>query len=472
MASTSTSIIDDSRIQRLNDAEPRNGKYVLYWMQQSQRAEFNHALEYAIQQANQLGLRLAVGFGLTDDYPEANARHYRFMLEGLRDTAAALRQRKISLVVRKGHPDAVALELAGDAALVVCDRGYLRHQRRWRRRLAEKAGCPVVQVESDVVVPVEVASQKAEYAARTIRPKIHAQLSDYLIALRTTALEKNSTRLGLDGLDLSDLDSLLDALDIDHSVPPVPHLFKGGTTEARTRLSRFLAKRFKRYDQNRKRPETDDVTHLGMYLHFGQISPVYVALRVLKSSASKKLKDSFIEELVVRRELAVNFVHFTPKYDSYSCLPDWARNTLAEHKDDEREHRYSRSELETARTHDRYWNAAMRELRYTGYMHNYMRMYWGKKILEWTGTPSYAYKVALELNNKYFLDGRDPNSFANVAWIFGLHDRPWGRRDVFGTVRYMSAGGLERKADIESYVEMIEERVEAARRAGVEFADA
>ncbi len=174
----------------------------------------------------------------------------------------------------------------------------------------------------------------------------------------------------------------------------------------------------------------------------------------------------------MRRELAVNFVYFTPNYDSYSCLPDWARKTLAEHKDDEREHCYTRGELETARTHDRYWNAAMRELRYTGYMHNYMRMYWGKKILEWTGTPSYAYKVALELNNKYFLDGRDPNSFANVAWIFGLHDRPWGRRDVFGTVRYMSAAGLERKADIESYVEKIGERVEAARRGGVEFDDA
>ncbi len=469
---TSTSVIEDSRIQRLNDAPPREGRYVLYWMQQSQRAEFNHALEYAIQQANQHGLRLAVCFGLTDDYPEANARHYRFMLEGLQDTATALRRRKIALVVRKGAPDAVALQLARDAALVVCDRGYLRHQRDWRRRVAEEAGCPVVQVESDVVVPVEVTSPKAEYAARTIRPKIHTHLDDYLIELRTTALDKDSTRIGLDGLDLFDLDSLLDRLDIDHSVPPVSHLFTGGTAQARARLSRFLDERFKRYDENRKRPETDDVTHLGMHLHFGQISPVYVAIQVLESAASKKLKDSFIEELVVRRELAVNFVHYTPKYDSYSCLPDWARRTLAEHKDDEREHRYTRRELETAQTHDRYWNAAMRELRYTGYMHNYMRMYWGKKILEWSGTPSYAYKVALELNNKYFLDGRDPNSFANVAWIFGLHDRPWGERDVYGTVRYMSAAGLERKADIERYVEKIDERVEAARRAGVKFDDA
>ncbi len=466
---TSTAVIEDSRIQRLNDAQISDGKYVLYWMQQSQRAEFCHALEYAIQQANELGLRLAVGFGLTDDYPEANARHYRFMLEGLQDTAAALRRRKIPLVVRKGAPDAVALQLARDAALVVCDRGYLRHQREWRRRVAEKAKCPVVQVESDVVVPVEVASQKAEYAARTLRPKIHTHLDDYLIELRTTSLNKDSTRVGLDGLDLSDLDSLLDSLDIDHSVPPVSHLFKGGTSQARARLSRFLVERFRHYDENRKRPETDNVTHLGMYLHFGQISPVYIALQVLEASASKKLKDALIEELVVRRELAVNFVYYTSKYDSYSCLPDWARRTLAEHKDDEREHRYTRRELETAGTHDRYWNAAMRELRYTGYMHNYMRMYWGKKILEWSGTPSYAYKVALELNNKYFLDGRDPNSFANVAWIFGLHDRPWGERDVFGTIRYMSAAGLERKADIERYVEKIDERVEAAKRAGVEL---
>ncbi len=465
----STSIIDESRIQSLNDAEPRKGSYVLYWMQQSQRAEFNHALEYAVQQANELGLRLVVGFGLTDDYPDANERHYRFMLEGLQETATALRRRKIPFIVRKGDPNEVALELAEDAALVVCDRGYLSHQRRWRQHVAEEADCPVIQVEADVVVPIELTSQKAEYAARTIRPKVHEHLYDHLVELRTTALKKDSLRLRFEGVDLSDLDAVIGQLDIDRSVPAVTPFFKGGTAQAKKRLSRFLAKRFARYDENRKRPETDDVSHSAMYLHFGQISPIYVALQVLESAATRAVKDSFIEELVVRRELAINFVQFTTNYDRYACLPAWARRTLSKHEEDEREHRYTRRELETARTHDPYWNAAMREMRYTGYMHNYMRMYWGKKILEWTGSPSHAYRVALDLNNKYFLDGRDPNSYANVAWVFGLHDRPWGEREIFGTVRYMSASGLERKADIERYVEKVDNLVDKARRAGIRF---
>ncbi|MGF1473532.1 MAG: deoxyribodipyrimidine photo-lyase [Rubrobacteraceae bacterium] len=459
----STSRIQDGRIKHLNDKEERDGDYVLYWMQSSQRTEYNHALEYAAKKANELGQRLLVVFGLTDDYPEANLRHYTFMLEGLQEVEAALKERGIQLVVRRGSPDEVALAAGERASLIVADRGYMRPQREWRANVAENAGCRVTQVESDVVVPVELASGKQETAARTLRPKIHEHLDEFLVGLDTTAVEKQSTNMGASGLDLSDVAGVLDELDVDRSVEPVSHLYKGGTSEAKRILDDFIEHRFASYDQNRNQPQTDDVSHMSKYLHFGQISPIYIALEIQDASASANVSqdniDSYLEELVVRRELPINFVYYTKDYDSFSCLPGWAKETLEAHKDDEREYVYTRQQLEDAETHDEYWNAAMREMRGTGYMHNYMRMYWGKKILEWTNTPEYAYKTTLYLNNKYFLDGRNPNSFANVAWVFGLHDQGWKEREVFGKVRYMSAGGLERKAKPEKYVDKVNELV-------------
>ena len=455
-----TKHIQDARIQHLNDKEVRDGSYVLYWMQSSQRTEYNHALEYAVQRANDVEQRLLVCFGLMDDYPEANARHYTFMLEGLQEVETSLKERDIKFAVQRGSPDEVALRLGEDASLIVCDRGYMRNQRAWRKRVAEEAVCCVAQVESDVVVPVELVSDKKEYAARTIRPKIQKHLDDFLVELRTTSIGKNSKSMSVDVLDLSDVPALVDDLKLDKSVEPVSHLFKGGTSQGKAILDNFIENKFSSYDSNRNQPQTSDVSHMSKYLHFGQISPVYIALQIQEADTSQNNIDSYLEEVIIRRELPINFVYYMPDdYDSFSNLPDWAQETLEEHKDDEREYVYTRQELEDAQTHDEYWNAAMREMRYTGYMHNYMRMYWGKKILQWSNTPKYAYETTLYLNNKYFLDGRDPNSFANVAWVFGQHDRGWTERDVFGKVRYMSAGGLERKAKPEQYVEKVDELI-------------
>jgi deoxyribodipyrimidine photo-lyase len=449
--------IHDSRIQSLNDLDVRRGEYVLYWMQQSQRADYNHALEYAVQQANRMGQGVLVVFGLMDDYPEANLRHYTFMLEGLREAQTALGKRSIKMIVQKGHPADVALAAGQKASLIVCDRGYLRHQRRWRQSAARNAGCRVVQVESDVIVPLEVVSDKAEYAARTIRPKIHKHLKDYLVELKPTKIKKSSLQLRIKGIDLSDINAVLKKLSIDRDVLPVSGLFKGGNARARQIFSDFLRHRFETYVDNRNQPQTDDVSHMSKYLHFGQISPLYLALKVQDSdSRLKQAREAYIEELVVRRELAMNFVFYTPQYDSFECLPDWAQKTLNAHKKDNREHTYTRRQLENARTHDDYWNAAMREMKATGFMHNYMRMYWGKKILEWTPTPEQAFKTTLTINNKYFLDGRDANSYTGVAWVFGVHDRAWSERPIFGKIRYMAASGLERKCDIQAYVKKVE----------------
>jgi deoxyribodipyrimidine photo-lyase len=454
-----TQKIREERVQNLNEADVREGDYVLYWMQSSQRAEQNHALEYAVLWANDLDQRLLVVFGLTDDYPEANFRHYTFMLEGLRDAHEALEKRGIKMVVRKGSPDEVAIEAGEDASIIVTDRGYMRPQMKWRRKVATEAGCLVTQVESDVVVPVELASGKQEHAARTLRPKIGEYLEDFLVELRSTKLKKQSLNLRSDGLDLSDIDNILDGMDLDRSVRALSHLYRGGTSEAKKVFRRFLKGGLGDYVEHRNQPQTDDVSHMSKYLHFGHISPIWLALQARKASTKKDNVESFVEELVVRRELSMNFVFYNKEYDSYSNLPDWAKGTLEEHRDDEREYNYTRKQLEDAETHDEYWNAAMREMVHTGYMHNYMRMYWGKKILEWSNTPEYAYRTTLYLNNKYFLDGRDPNSFANVAWVFGQHDRGWTERDVYGKVRYMSAGGLERKARPDQYVEKVENRI-------------
>jgi deoxyribodipyrimidine photo-lyase len=459
--------IEGERIRRLNDCPERPGRYVLYWMQQSQRAEFNPALEWAVGQANAVRLPLVVGFGLTDGYPEANLRHYRFMLEGLRETGESLKGRGIALVVRRGDPAAVALELARDAALVVCDRGYLRHQREWRERIAGEAPCPVWEVEADVVVPLETASDHAEYAARTLRPKLHRLLPRFLRPLPRVPLERDSLRLDLKGEGLEAPEPLLDRLRLDRSVPPVTHFFRGGTGEAKRRLGELLGE-FRGYAEDRRRPERDRVSHLSKYLHFGQVSPVWAALEVGKAVPAED-REAFLEELLVRRELAQNRAWFTPDYDRYESLPRWARETLAAHADDPRPHLYEDEALERAATHDRYWNAAMREMRYTGSMHNAMRMYWGKKVLEWSPTPEEGFYRTLRLNNRYFLDGRDASSYANVGWIYGLHDRPWGRRPIFGTVRCLAASGLERKCDIDAYVERVDRLVREARAAGIRF---
>jgi deoxyribodipyrimidine photo-lyase len=448
-------MIQPERIQSLNEAPEREGaRYVLYWMQQAQRASSNHALELALERAAALNLPLVVGFGLMDDYPEANRRHYAFMLEGLAEAAAALQQRGIRFVMRHGAPDRVAIGLAKDAALVVCDRGYLRHQTAWRRAVAEEACCRVLQVESDVVVPVETASDKAEFGARTIRPKIERHRDAFLEPLDEHPTAKSALDLDIDSdFDAGDPEGTLQRLKLDASVDRVTR-FKGGASEARARLERFVDEKLDGYAKGRNEPVARQCSELSPYLHFGQISPLDIALAAKAATGiGKEDRGSFLEELIVRRELAMNFVTFTADCDRFAMLPEWARKTMHEHKDDRREHVYDADTLAEGRTHDPYWNAAMREMRVTGYMHNYMRMYWGKKIIEWTTDHETAFATTLALNNRWFLDGRDPASYANVGWLYGLHDRAWTERPVFGKLRYMNARGLERKFDIAAYVE-------------------
>jgi deoxyribodipyrimidine photo-lyase len=448
-------MIHPSRIEPLNRRSVQDGRYVLYWMQASQRVACNHALEYAVGEANERNLPVVVGFGLTEKFPEANLRHYAFMLEGLEEVRKGLQRRGIRFVLMRRSPELAAAAMAEDAALVVADRGYLRIQRQWRNHVAKNAPCAVIQVESDAVVPVETASPKEEYTAGTLRPKMERILGSYLVPLQERPASKDSLSLRLDADDERDGRALLARMKIDRTVPPVKTL-RGGTERANALLGEFIAGKLRRYDELRSDPGLDFSSGLSPYLHFGQISPLAVALRIAaEKSIPAKARQAFLEELIVRRELSMNFVFYNERYDGYECLPDWARKTLAEHAKDRREYIYDPEQWEHAGTHDPYWNAAQREMMITGKMHNYMRMYWGKKLLEWSRTPAEAFRTAITLNNRYELDGRDPNGFAGVAWCFGKHDRAWSERKVFGKIRYMNDAGLKRKFDMDAYLKKV-----------------
>lgn len=445
-------MIQKERIKILNQQGIRKGEYVLYWMQASQRVEYNHALEYAILKANELYKPILVFFGLTDHFPEANERHYAFMLEGLKEVKGSLKERGIQMVILHQSPEKGVMKMAKKASLVVVDRGYLRIQKEWREDAAKRMDCPFIQVESDVIVPVEEASPKEEYAAATIRSKIQKKLRQFLVPIKQSDPAVDSLSMDFNSFDIDDVGKAISKLRIDRSVKRV-NSFQGGTKEALKHLEIFLEGKLDRFPELRNDPTLDYLSQMSPYLHFGQISPLSIALKV-KETHSPGI-EAFLEELIVRRELSINFIFYNEKYDLYEGIPEWAKKTLRVHQKDRRHYLYNLDELENAKTHDPYWNATQKEMVLTGKMHGYMRMYWGKKIIEWTKTPEEAFRIALYLNNKYELDGRDPNGFTGVAWCLGKHDRPWGERPIFGNVRYMNDKGLKRKFDANQYVEMV-----------------
>lgn len=444
-----SSCVDVTRVRRLGSHAVQPGNYVLYWMQSAQRVSHNEALCLAIEKANSQKCPLVVCFGLVNRYLGANVRQYAFMCAGLSEVAQELAAQGIAFVLRARSPERVVLELARDARCVILDRGYLRIHTRWYRWLAERLPCAAWQVETNVVVPVEIASDREQYAARTLRPRIHKVLDRYLAPLTPCDISVRADRLELPGLNATSAVALMAA--IGQKAPPSnPLLPQGGETSARARLDAFIEHSLERYRERSSDPAFEGQSGLSPYLHFGQISPVYAALRA--QAAGGASADAFLEQLVVRRELAINMVHYNPAYDSLELLPSWAAETLMAHASDARPYLYALSELEAGDTHDPYWNAAQREMLLTGTMHGYMRMYWGKKIFEWSPTPASAMARMLYLNDRYELDGRDPNGYAGTAWCLGKHDQGWAERAVFGKVRYMNAKGLERKFDIQSYV--------------------
>ena len=433
------------------DAE---GRCVVYWMQRAQRATGNPALDVAVKVANELKIPVVVFFAPVPFYPHANLRHYRFLIDGIPDIAEDLRIRNIGFVLR-AYPDHSLLKFCEETrpALVIGDENPMREPEAWRVKVAAKLRVPLWTVDADVIVPSKLLV-KEQFAARTIRPRIHALLPQFMVAQKNLSAHVRWTfppRLG--SLPLQE--NFMARWRLDRSVAPAPG-WHGGSKQALRVLHEFVRKRLAAYPEARNHPEVDGTSQLSPYLHFGHIGPHTVALAVERSDAPARAKQAFLEQVIVRRELSVNFVRFNPAYDSIECLEPWAERSLAEHARDRRAVIYTESEMADGATHDPLWNAAQKQMVLSGWMHNYLRMYWAKKILEWSPSVSEAYQRAVRFNDLYELDGRDPNGYAGIAWaIVGKHDRAWSNRPVYGKIRYMSLASTGRKFDSKRYMEQI-----------------
>jgi deoxyribodipyrimidine photo-lyase len=439
------------RVRHAGSPDP-DGRCVVYWMQRAQRAVDNPALDLAIDAGNALRKPVVVFFGLHAFVERANLRHYRFLVEGLPELAEGLERRGVGVVVRRS-PDHGLLPFldAVKPALVIGDENPLRQTEGWRQTIAAAIRVPLWTVDADVVVPSALLL-KEQYAARTIRPRIQARLDEFLMAPRAPrATVPWRAPKGLQRLRPSL--ALLDGFPCDRSVAAVPGL-TGGRAEGRRLLRAFVRQRLASYDEHRNHPERDGTSRLSPYLHFGQLGPREIARAVRDAGDPGAGAGPFLEQLIVRRELAVNYVRFNPRYDSLDGCEPWALHTLTRHARDRRPVLYTADQLEAAETHDPLWNAAQRQMVESGWMHGYVRMYWAKKILEWTRAPDEAFDLAVVLNDRYLLDGRDPNGYTNIAWaIGGKHDRPWPERPVTGTIRWMSFASTSRKFNARAYIE-------------------
>lgn len=450
----------NERVVQLNDRPVnQHARYVLYWMQMFKRVDQNHALVYAVRRANELNLPLVVYEGLKYYYPWASDRLHTFILEGVEEKRVAFEKlgiRYLFYLQEDGNsPKQTVAALAKGAALIVTDDYPCFIIPGHNARVAGRATVPVFAVDSNGVIPMS-KFDKEEYAAYTIRPKIHKLLDRYLQPLPLEEIRVTSADLDVDCpetvVNAANISRLVADCDIDHSVA-ASDTYKGGTAAARSRLAKFIADILPNYEKARNKPELDGSSRLSAYLHFGFISSTEVSLAVRSSDAPDEAKEAFLEELIVRRELSFNMTRWNPAYDSLAALPAWVHKTMREHAGDERPVSYALEQLENAGTHDELWNAAQREMTATGEMHNYVRMLWGKNVIAWSPSYEVAFETLVHLNNKYCLDGRDPNSYAGILWCFGKHDRPWMERPVFGTIRYMTSGSTGKKFDSKKYIE-------------------
>jgi deoxyribodipyrimidine photo-lyase len=438
-------------VRRAGEPNPE-GSCIVYWMQRAQRGIDNPALDIAIEAANELRKPVVVFFAPVPFYPRANLRHYQFLNQAIPGIAAALAKRNAGFILRR-FPEHSLLRFCDEInpALVIGDENPMREPDSWRINATKKLKIPLWTVDADVIVPSKLL-EKAQYSAHIIRPRLQARLEEFLVPSknpRTVAPWKKPRGM----LSLDPSTDITEGWPLDRSVSPVSG-FRGGTTEGLRLLKDFVRHKLRGYGKLRNKPELDHTSRLSPYLHFGHISPITVALAVRDSDAPKPDKEAFLNQIITWRELSINLVRYNENYDNFECAEPWAHRTLAKHARDPRPVFYTEKQLEHAETHDLLWNASQMQMVSTGWMHNYMRMYWGKKILEWTRSPAEAYRIAVTLNDRYELDGRDPNGYAGIAWsIVGKFDRPWFERPIFGQIRYMSGESTGKKFDRKKYIE-------------------
>lgn len=444
--------MDSRRIHILQSGVPGSGP-VVYWMSRDQRVHDNWAVICAQERALQANRGLVIIFCLQPGFLGAAWRQYHFMLRGLQETCKSSLELGIPFELRCGRPPDVISDFVHklDAESLICDFDPLRIKIQWRSEMVSRLKVPVLMVDAHNIVPCWEASSRQEYSARTIRPKIQRKLFDFLHPF--SDLQSHPHQVSGFPLQEPDWEGAEESLQVDTSISPVSWLAPG-TAASKQVLDEFLTLKLQNYAQKNNDPNAFVLSNLSPYLHFGQIAPQQVALRVQKNEdIASHLKESFLEQLIIRRELADNFCWHNPDYDSFAALPEWAQKTLNAHRSDPRPFLYAASELEAGQTHDDLWNAAQMQMVSAGKMHGYLRMYWAKKILEWTESPEQAIAVAMNLNDRYELDGRDPNGYVGVLWsVGGLHDHGFKQRPVFGTVRYMSYAGCRRKFDVQGFI--------------------
>ncbi|MGB5884463.1 MAG: deoxyribodipyrimidine photo-lyase [Desulfobulbales bacterium] len=442
--------IAPQRVRLLKEGKDTGGP-VVYWMTREQRVADNWALLQAQNFAMKHKRPLVVVFCLVPDYPGANIRHYGFMLKGLQEVEHNLQKLEIPFILLPGNtPETLARYLKKiKGAFLVTDFDPLRIKRFWQNDVAASMEGSFYVVDGHNIVPCWHASPKQEYGAYTLRPKLKKLLPGFLCDFPAIVSHSvGSKKISAAPVDWQKMYRYVR----DHSVQEVDWLMPGETA-ARVSAERFVKEGLQKYIQNRNDPNLDGQSNISPYLHFGHVAPQRVALLVNGSKIYAEAKEAFLEELIIRRELADNFCYYNENYDRFEGFPNWARKTLDEHRADKREYQYSRETFERGKTHDELWNAAQHQMVEWGKMHGYLRMYWAKKILEWSASPEQALKTALCLNDRYELDGRDPNGYTGIAWSMGgVHDRAWKERTVLGKVRYMSYAGCARKFDVKQYV--------------------
>ncbi len=430
----------------------RGGRSVVYWMSRDQRVNDNWALLYAGELARRHRVPLAVIFCLVDGFLGATWRAYDFMLRGLEETSGRLSKRDVPFFLLEGDPADMVPDFVcrHDVGWLVTDFDPLKVKRQWKRKVAARTDIAVYEVDAHNIVPCWVASDKREYGAYTLRPRISRALEEFLDNIPACPAGRTPFRGRVPHVDWP---RVARGLRVDRGVEPVGWAVPGEKAGLRA-LRHFLRYGLRGYPEKRNDPVLRGQSDLSPYIHFGQVSAQRVAIEVEKSAAPLRSKEAFLEELIVRRELSDNYCLHEPRYDGVKGFPRWAEQSLAEHEADPREYVYTLAQLEHGLTHDGLWNAAQREMVTRGKMHGYLRMYWAKKILEWTRSPKTAVRFAIRLNDRYELDGRDPNGYTGIAWsIGGVHDRAWGERPVFGKVRYMSQRGMRSRFDVDAYVE-------------------
>jgi len=447
--------MDQRRLRIVQPGKEKKG-IVVYWMSRDQRAHDNWALLWAQEKSLASHVPLVVIFCLVPRFLEATARQYLFMLKGLQEVERDLVKHTIPFFLLTGSPEKEIPAFAKhhDVSLLVTDFDPLRIKQEWKKEVGKKITVPFIEVDAHNIVPCWIASTKQEYGAYTLRPKINRLLPEFLTPF--PKIKNHPYHLKLSGSPIP-WNKIYKTIKADKTVPEVTWL-KPGESAAKKVLRSFLCSGLTDYVRLRNDPTHDAQSHLSPYLHFGQLSAQQTALDVIRAGVSPHAEEAFLEELIVRRELADNYCFYNPDYDTLEGFPLWAKTTLHEHQTDPRAYSYSLDDLENSQTHDDLWNAAQREMTVKGKMHGYLRMYWAKKILEWTKTPGQALKIAIHLNDKYELDGRDPNGYTGIAWsVGGVHDRPWKEREIFGKIRYMSYRGMMAKFNVSGYIKMMRE---------------